>query len=156
MLATNRRSSSSVYETPSARFEPSQRVRRPLVCPGFSGLAGTAQIDESVVVEAYAHQGKLKGAQSKKIAQEILKLALLKREVGRENTQTIVALASQEARDSITGWLLQAAVAFDVQLRVVDVPQKLRDAILQAQVRQVMVNLDEVADDVGSDTQSIG
>ena len=131
-----------------------------LICkPGKITLAGGVNIevdaataDESVVVEAYARQGKLKGAQPKKIAQDILKLALLKREAGRERTEAIVAFASQQARDSISGWLRQAAETFDVQLEVVDIPQDLRDQILQAPSRQVMVNLDQVADDVGIDS----
>ncbi|MEJ7630697.1 MAG: hypothetical protein WKF54_14005 [Nocardioidaceae bacterium] len=126
--------------------------------PGKITLAGgvyievdAATADESVVVEVYARQGKLKGAQPKKIAQDILKLALLKREGGRKCTEAIIAFASQQARDSISGWLRQAAETFDVKLEVVDVPQDLRDQILRAQSRQVMVNLDQVADDVGID-----
>ena len=59
----------------------------------------------SVVVEAYARQGKLKGAQPKKIAQDILKLALVKRESGSERTRAVIAFASREARDSISGWI---------------------------------------------------
>ena len=132
-----------------------------LICkPGKIWLAGgvyievdAATADEGVVVEVYARQGKLKGAQAKKIAQDILKLALLKREGGRERSEAIIAFASQQARDSITGWLRQAAETFDVQMEVVDIPQDLRDQILRAQSRQVMVNLDQVlsatlADDV--------
>ena len=110
-----------------------------------------ATADGSVVVEAYARQGMLKGAQPKKIAQDILKLALLKREPGRENTLAIVAFASQQAYDSVSGWLRRAADAFDIQLEVVDIPQVLRDQILEAQSRQVMINLDIVADDIGID-----
>jgi hypothetical protein len=108
-----------------------------------------ATADEKVVAEAYARQGRLKGAQPKKIAQDILKLALLKREAGREETQTIIALASVEALDSISGWLRDAAHAFEVELRVVEIPDELRAKIRAAQARQVMVNLDYVADDLG-------
>jgi hypothetical protein len=103
----------------------------------------------TVVVEAYARQGKLKGAQPKKIAQDILKLALLKRESGRERTRAVIAFASREARDSISGWIQQAAVAFDIELIVVEVPNQLRNKICAAQHRQIMVNLDHVADDIG-------
>jgi hypothetical protein len=105
--------------------------------------------DEKIVAEAYARQGKLKGAQPKKIAQDILKLALLKLEAGREDTRTIIALASADARDSITGWFLDASHAFGVELQVVDLPDDLRNEIRAAQARQVMVNLDFVADDLG-------
>lgn len=109
--------------------------------------------DLSVVVEAYARQGKLKGAQPKKIAQDILKLALLKRESGRELTRAVIAFASQKARDSISGWIQQAAVAFDIELIVVEIPEQLRAEIRAAQHRQIMVNLDDVADDIGLSDQ---
>jgi hypothetical protein len=109
--------------------------------------------DRSVVVEAYARQGKLKGAQPKKIAQDILKLALLKRESGRKRTRAVIAFASQEARDSISGWIQQAAKSFDIELIVVEIPEQLRDQICAAQHRQIMVNLDHVADDIGLSDQ---
>ena len=123
--------------------------------PGKIGLQGGVSIevdaateDGSIVVEAYARQGRLKGAQLKKVAQDILKLALLKREKDREQTETIIAFASQEAHDSISGWLRQAAKSFGVSLMVVPIPDVLRREILSAQGRQVMVNVDEIADDV--------
>lgn len=107
-----------------------------------------ATSDMSVVVEAYARQGRLKGAQPKKIAQDVLKLALLKREPGREGTRTIIAFASHEARDSISGWLARAAAEFGVELCVVDISEESRIRILNAQRRQVMVNADLLADDL--------
>ena len=102
----------------------------------------------SVVVEAYARQGKLKGAQLKKISQDILKLALLKREPGRERTRTVIAFASQEARVSISGWIQQAAVAFGIELIVVEISEQLRAEIRTAQHRQTMINVDHVAGDI--------
>ncbi|MFF4880220.1 hypothetical protein [Micromonospora sp. NPDC000668] len=107
-----------------------------------------ATSDMGVVVEAYARQGRLKGAQPKKIAQDVLKLALLKREPGWERTRTIIAFASHEARDSISGWLARAAAEFGVELFVVEVSEELRVRILNAQRRQVMVNADLFADDL--------
>lgn len=107
-----------------------------------------ATLDEGIVVEAYAHQGTLKGGQRKKIAQDVLKLALLKAQPGRTGTTAIIVFASQDAHDSISGWVLQAAKTFDVNLAVVDIPDTLRADILRAQTRQVMVSIDEVADDV--------
>ncbi len=108
--------------------------------------------DGKTVVEAYARQGRLKGAQVKKIAQDVLKLALLKRQPGREDTKAIIVFASQDAHDSISGWLRQAAETFDVRLAVVDIPDDLRERILQAQTLQVMVNAEQVADDVAVET----
>lgn len=123
--------------------------------PGKIALHGGVYIevdaateDGGIVVEAYARQGRLKGAQLKKVAQDILKLALLKREPKREQTQAIIAFASQEAYDSISGWVRQAATSFGVELVVVPISEELREKIVKAQGRQVMVNVDEIADDV--------
>jgi len=133
----------------------SRRPRRIQLSTGANVEVDAATEDEKIVVEAYARQGKLKGAQPKKIAQDILKLALLKKERDREETRTIIAFASTAARDSIAGWLREAAYAFGVELMTVSVSDELRAEILSAQARQVMVNLDLVADDLGiSDDQS--
>ena len=109
--------------------------------------------DSSVFVEAYARQGPLEGAQMKKIGQDILKLALLRREATFADTRAIIAFASNEARESVRGWLRRAADAFGVELLVVAIPEDLRNEILSAQSRQMMVNVDatlaETADDVG-------
>lgn len=123
--------------------------------PGKFGLQGGVSIevdaatdDGSIVVEAYARQGRLKGAQLKKVAQDILKLALLKREPDREQTEAIIAFANQEAHDSISGWVRQAPESFGVQLVVVPIPEALHQEILRAQGRQALVDVDEIADDV--------
>lgn len=136
-----------------------------LASPGRITLAGDVWVevdarapDSSVFVEAYARQGPLKGAQLKKIGQDILKLALLQREAAFSGSRAIIAFASEEARDSVRGWLRRAADAFGVQLLVVPIPEDLRNEILAAQSRQMMVNIDvslaDVAEDVEPDTGS--
>lgn len=90
------------------------------------------------------------GAQLKKIATDVLKLALLREEPGFEGVRPIVVFASQEARSSVTGWVNHAADVFGVELRVVDIAPQLRAELLATQERQKMVNvpLSSVADDV--------
>jgi hypothetical protein len=109
------------------------------VAPAYVNVDG-ATPDGSVLVEAYARQGKLKGAQPKKVAQDILKFALVKREAGQQNVRTIIAFASAEAHKSIAGWVKQAAVEFGVELHVVNIQPELRAEILRVQGLQVMVN----------------
>jgi hypothetical protein len=104
--------------------------------------------DRTVVVEAYACQGRLKGAQLKKIAQDILKLALVKHQPGWGGANAIIVFASPEAHDSISGWLRLAAETFGIEFEVVHIPDTLREEILRAQQRQLMVNADQVADDI--------
>ena len=103
-----------------------------------------------VAVEAYARQGTLKGGQLKKIAQDVLKLALLRREPGYTDVRPIIVFASEEARSSITGWVKHAAGVFGVELHVVDIDPGLREAIIATQLRQKMVNVDmsAAADDL--------
>lgn len=95
--------------------------------------------DRAVFVEAYARQGTLKGAQIKKISQDILKLAMIRRL--HPDAQTVIAFASEEAHDSTRGWLRHAAETLGVSLLVVDIPDDLRARIRTAQEGQVMVNL---------------
>jgi hypothetical protein len=118
------------------------------VADGVAVEVDAASADFGVVVEAYARQGRLKGAQPKKIAQDILKLALLKRAPGREATRAVIAFASSEARESITGWLQHAADSFGVELVVVEIADETRAAIRASQDRQLMVNNSVLADDV--------
>ncbi|PZS20248.1 MAG: hypothetical protein DLM57_01955 [Pseudonocardiales bacterium] len=108
-----------------------------------------ASPDRSVVVEACARQGRLKGAQLRKVAQDILKLALLQEGSESKSIERFIVFASTEAEQSVKGWVREAAERFGIRFLVVDVPQELRDSILTAQSRQVMVNVDQVADDVG-------
>ena len=89
---------------------------------------------KSTFVEAYARQGALKGAQPKKIAQDILKLSLVREKY--PHARLIIAFASDEARNSIRGWLLHAARVHRIELLVVDIPDVTRQAILAAQERQ--------------------
>lgn len=121
-----------------------------LIGGGFVQLDGCSD-DESILVEAFARQGKLKGAQIKKISQDILKLALLKRDPRMSGSRAIAVFASQEARDSITGWIRSAAEQFDIELVVVDIPDALRDEIKAAQARQVMVNVEVPVEDLADD-----
>jgi hypothetical protein len=55
-----------------------------------------------------------------------------------------LGFASQEAADCVTGksWLSEALRAWGIKVIVVDLDQAVRDSILLAQARQIMVNPD--------------
>ncbi|TCW20603.1 hypothetical protein [Dietzia cinnamea] len=136
------------------------KLKVALVRGGSLTLSGGVRIhldarseDGKFAVEAYARQGRLKGGQLKKIAQDVLKLALLRSEPDYSDVRPIIVFASEEARSSITGWVKHAASAFGVELHVVDIDPGLRHAILATQRRQRMVNVDltAVADDLTID-----
>ena len=128
-----------------------------LVSGGTLPLSGGVKIqldarseDGKFAVEAYARQGVLRGGQLKKISQDVLKLALLRREPDFAEVRPIIVFASEEARSSITGWVKRAAEVFDVELHVVDIDPDLRAEIVATQELQKMVNvpLPSVADDI--------
>lgn len=106
--------------------------------------------DGNVAVEAFARQGALKAGQQKKVAQDVLKLAMLRSEPGYASVRPIFVFASDEARSSLTGWVRHAAGVFGVELLMVDIGPELRDLIIATQERQKMVNvpLASAADDV--------
>lgn len=58
--------------------------------------------DESVLVEVFAHVGKLKGGQKHKVSTDALKLIALAE--SRPDAKLILAFADQEAASSIAGW----------------------------------------------------
>ena len=132
------------------------RPGKVMVAEGITIEVDAASADFGVVVEAYARQGRLKGAQPKKVAQDILKLALLKRVPGREATRAVIAFASSEARASITGWLQHAADSFGVELVVVEIADETKATIRASQDRQIMVNGDVLADDVDGTRTRLG
>lgn len=103
---------------------------------------------DDVLVEVYARQGSLKGAQLKKVGQDVLKFALLRQSDAWVDSRMILAFASSEAKDSVRGWVAEAARAFEVMLVVVELPADVGDRIRSAQQRQVMVNLS--ADDAAA------
>ena len=96
--------------------------------------------DESVLVEVFAHQGRLKGAQFHKVARDALKLITLKRT--RPEARLVLAFADPDAAACVTGtsWLAEALGAWDVTVLVAELEDDTRASLRAAQVRQVMVN----------------
>jgi hypothetical protein len=126
------------------------------LAPGRFPLANGVEVhvdgvspDGRVFIEAYARQGPLKGAQLKKIGQDILKLSLVRRTAETE-VRTVIVLASEEAKQSIRGWLRHATEVLGIEIVVVEISDALRAGIKAAQARQVMVNvaIGDIADDV--------
>ncbi len=90
--------------------------------------------DATIFVEAYARQGKLVGAQKKKIAQDILKLSILRSQ--RPAARLILLFADEAAKDSITGWVKSAAVTHEIEFRTVDLGEEWRTRIIKTQNQQ--------------------
>lgn len=94
-----------------------------------------------MLLEAYAHQGRLKGGQPKKLAMDALKLIAV-RQLVFPTARILIALASEEAATSLRqpSWLGEALAALQVEVLVVEIESTVREAIRAAQVRQRMIN----------------
>lgn len=99
-------------------------------------------VERTTFVETFARQGRLKGGQYKKVAWDALKLITIAR--SRPDAVLALGFASQDAADCVTGksWLAEALRTWGVKVIVVDLGQAVRDSILLAQARQIMVNPD--------------
>ena len=98
--------------------------------------------DETTFVEIFARQGRLKGAQFHKVARDALKLITITR--SRENATLAIGFGSPEAAASVTGksWLAESLRTWRIQVIVVELEEAVRDALLVAQARQIMINPD--------------
>lgn len=96
--------------------------------------------DESIIVEVFAHQGRLKGAQFHKVARDALKLITLGR--SRNASRLIIAFGDADAAAcvSASSWLAEALRTWGVEVMAVDLDEDVRTGLRAAQVRQVMVN----------------
>lgn len=94
-----------------------------------------------VVVEIYARVGEVKGGQRKKIKGDILKLALIGKNLG-EGWRKILCFASDEAAKYVQGksWVAEAARVFEVEIHVTPLPSEQENKVIAAQRRQRMVN----------------
>jgi hypothetical protein len=136
-----------------------QRTAEPLILAGVSKIVGVelaprslrldggARVDvdgvapdESVFVEVFAHQGRLKGAQFHKVARDALKLITLGR--SRAGSKLIIAFGDPDAAACVTGasWLSEALSSWKIEVLIVDLDDAVRAGLRDAQVRQVMVN----------------
>lgn len=96
--------------------------------------------DETIFVEVFAHQGRLKGAQFHKVARDALKLITLGR--SRNTSRLILAFGDTDAAMcvSATSWLAEALRTWEIDVMAVDLDEDVRAGLRAAQVRQVMVN----------------
>ena len=95
-----------------------------------------ASEDLSVLVEAWAHQGSVKSAQRAKVLADAFKLAFIARVL--DSPTRLILLMSDEmaAKRFRSGWAAEALETFNIELVVVELDPKVRQRLLDAQVRQ--------------------
>ena len=92
-----------------------------------------------VFCEAWAHVGKAKPGQQKKVMTDALKLVVARASVSvGEDCRAILAFCDQEAASHFQGqsWMAEALRQLEVEVVVVDIPRAVREGVLRAQVRQ--------------------
>ncbi len=115
--------------------------------PATLSLADGARVDvdgaapdRSVLVEVFAHQGRLRGGQFHKVARDALKLITVARQ--HPNARLVIAFGDDEAATCVTGrsWLAEALRTWGIDVVVVELDDTVRAGLTAAQGRQVMVN----------------
>ena len=96
--------------------------------------------DHSVFVEAFAHQGRMKGSQPKTEAQDALELITIRR---CSDARLALVFADELASRSVLGrgWLAVALRTWEVEVRVSPIDDETRQRLVGAQVRQRMIIL---------------
>lgn len=100
--------------------------------------------DRSVLVEAYAHIGRLRGAQPNKVCTDALKLLALRESLPL--ARLILAFADQEAAASIAGWRATVLERNGISIMVAKLPEAQRESIEDVQRKQRMINAPVDAD----------
>ncbi len=95
-----------------------------------------ASDDLSVLVEAWAHQGPVKGAQRYKVLTDAFKLAFVGRELGGTRRLILLLSDDQAAQKFAGGWAAAALRQSGVEIVVVDLDQETRQRVRAAQARQ--------------------
>lgn len=96
-----------------------------------------ANEDRSVLVEAYARIGAVRGGQPRKLATDAFKLAWAGKKLGAQ--RLIIAVAGEEAGAYLRrpgAWLTAALLDANVEVIHVPLNAELRDSLMQAQTRQ--------------------
>lgn len=94
--------------------------------------------DESVLVEVFAHVGKLKGGQKHKVSTDALKLIALSE--SRPEAKLILAFADQAAASSVAGWKAAVLKHHGIELLVAKPSEADHAELVAVQEKQEMTN----------------
>ena len=97
---------------------------------------------EQIVGEIFAHVGKPKKAQNNKIANDILKMLLLDK-ISKITHRKILVVCDQEELKALQGQsaLSESIRQFGIEVLFVELDEKIKQQILNAQDRQKMTNV---------------
>ena len=97
--------------------------------------------DKKVIAEAYAHIGRLKPGQKKKLGHDVLKLITIEKALG-DDWEKYIVVADGPAEKYLTdsSWLSVAVEKFGINIVRADIGPEIKTGIEQAQREQTMVN----------------
>jgi hypothetical protein len=95
-----------------------------------------ASDDLSVLVEAFAHQGPVKGAQRSKVLADAFKLAFVARTLDSPSRLILLMSCDEAARRFRSGWAAEALASFGIELKIVEIDAAVRQGLRDAQARQ--------------------
>ena len=88
----------------------------------------------SRMVEINAHAGKLESVDLPKVTEDIIRFAAIKAQSGAKRVSCEIYFVDPKARDSVEGWIRDAAGELGVSLLVVEgFPEKLHRKLVKAQ-----------------------
>jgi hypothetical protein len=93
---------------------------------------------ETVIVEVFAHVGKLKGGQFHKVSTDTLKLIAMRER--HPDAKLILAFVDQQAAASVVGWRAAVLEHCGIEKAVIDISDGERELAQESQIRQRMVN----------------
>jgi hypothetical protein len=98
--------------------------------------------EHHIIGEIFAHIGKPKKAQDNKIANDILKMLLLEKLAG-ESYRKIIVVCDKNEEKKLKGLsaLSESIRQFKIEILYIEIDDKLRSEILNAQERQKMTNV---------------
>lgn len=97
--------------------------------------------EETIVGEIFAHIGKPKKAQDNKIANDILKMLLLEK-VHNKRYRKIIVICDENEEKKLQGMsaLAESIRQFEIEIIRIEIPEHIKNNILDAQNRQKMIN----------------
>lgn len=109
-------------------------------CPSIDqrlSLDGFADREVPICVEVWAHQGPARGSQPSKVMEDVCKLLLVERLLGR-NCRKIIAACDMQAISFLRNrsWMARVAREFGIEPIVVEVSEQRRAVLRERQMEQ--------------------
>jgi hypothetical protein len=89
---------------------------------------------KAILCEAYAHYGKLRGSQTDKVMQDVMKLLFVERSL-KQPYRKIILFCDEDARLPFisNSWQAQCLTAFNIETLVCPLPHALENGVREAQ-----------------------